>query len=125
MILVKTVVKPSPGRGLGLFADEFIPKGTIWWKWDESFDRIFTEEQVQMMPEVIQDFMYNFGFEFKPGYRYICMDNSRYTNHADEGNSYSDDLGNSIAKIDIQPGDEILENYSNFDINPEFGFDIV
>jgi len=34
MFLVKTYLDKSKIRGIGLFADEFIPKGTLIWKFN-------------------------------------------------------------------------------------------
>ena len=38
MLLVKTTLRPSEVHGLGLFADEFIPKGIAIWRFDGRAD---------------------------------------------------------------------------------------
>ena len=38
MLLVKTKIGPSKIAGIGLFADEFIAKGTPVWKFEPGFD---------------------------------------------------------------------------------------
>ena len=35
---VKTIIKESDIHGIGLFADEFIPKGTKIWEFTPNFD---------------------------------------------------------------------------------------
>ena len=47
MLFVKTRVLPSRIHGLGLFADEDIPKDTILWKFTSEFDLKFTKEQIR------------------------------------------------------------------------------
>jgi SET domain-containing protein len=53
MVLVKTKVKESPIHGLGLFADQFIPKGTEIWRFTPGFDQKFTREQILASPEIL------------------------------------------------------------------------
>ena len=51
MLLVKTKIKPSGTHGIGLFADQFILKGTITWKYDPKFDSSFTEKDLEEMSD--------------------------------------------------------------------------
>jgi len=46
MLQVKTYVKESKIHGNGLFAKEFIPKGTIIWKFDSRLDTKISEESI-------------------------------------------------------------------------------
>ena len=43
MLLIKASARPSKINGIGLFADQEIPKGTQIWKFNQQFDRIFDE----------------------------------------------------------------------------------
>jgi hypothetical protein len=40
MLLVRTTLRPSGVHGLGLFADEFIPKGFVIWRFDGHVDSV-------------------------------------------------------------------------------------
>ncbi len=40
MLLVKTKIGQSNISGIGVFADEFIPKGTVIWRYQEGFDQM-------------------------------------------------------------------------------------
>ena len=43
MLYVKTKIGQSKIHGMGLFADQFIKKGTIIWKFTPGFDLKFTK----------------------------------------------------------------------------------
>jgi len=58
MLLVKTKLGPSKIHGIGLFVDEFIPKGTIVWKFVPGFDLKFTKEEVEKFPGLAKDFVH-------------------------------------------------------------------
>jgi uncharacterized protein len=44
MLVVRTKTKASEIAGIGLFADQFIPKGTVVWKYQPDFDLLLSEE---------------------------------------------------------------------------------
>ena len=52
MLLVKTRLAPSTIHGIGLFADEFIPKGTEVWKFVPGFDLALSVDEVESLPEM-------------------------------------------------------------------------
>ena len=49
MLLVKTKIGPSEIDGIGLFADQFIPRGTLVWELVPALD---IEVAVEGLPEV-------------------------------------------------------------------------
>jgi SET domain-containing protein len=124
MLLVRTTVHPSGVHSLGLFADEFIPKGTVIWRFDGRVDRRYDESQLAALAEEEQERLLNFCY-LNPGTRlYVyCGDNARYSNHSEQPNT--EDLGFeqgvfegegiTIAARDIQPGEEIVSDYRSFD----------
>lgn len=125
MLLVKTIIKPSmiPNAGIGLFADQFIEKGTLVWKFDPNFDRIISMDYFQTLDDITKKFIKTYGYKSNI-YPFIilCFDNSRFINHSFEPNlsapSYINDiysLNNSVASRDINPGEELTENYNDFD----------
>jgi SET domain-containing protein len=130
MLLVKTTLRPSEVHGLGLFADEFIPKGTVIWRFDGGVDRRYEESQLAALPAEEQERLFTFCY-VNPGTRlYVyCGDNARYINHSEQPNT--DDLGFeegefegegvTIAARDIQPGEEILSDYRSFDADARDG----
>ena len=130
MLLVMATVRPSEMHGLGLFADEFIPKGTVIWRFDGRVDRRYDESQLAALPAEEQERLFTFCY-VNPGTRlYVyCGDNARYINHSEQPNT--DDLGFeegefegegvTIAARDIQPGEEILSDYRSFDADARDG----
>src|SRR6516225_3895295 len=67
MLLVKTTLRPSEVHGLGLFADEFIPKGTVIWRFDGRVDHRYDESQLAALPAEEQERLFTFCFQ-APGF---------------------------------------------------------
>ena len=44
MLTILASARPSKIHGVGLFADEFIPKGTITWRFNPVWDIVFPKE---------------------------------------------------------------------------------
>jgi len=121
MLLVKTSLRQSSIHGLGLFADEFIPKGTRTWEYNPMFDMLFTphhlytfsvEGQRQMK-------MYTYWSNQLNGY-VLCSDTGKHMNHADNPNTDHIEVNVfqwEIANCDIQIGEEITCDYKTFDAN--------
>ena len=121
MLLVKTTVKPSDIHGLGLFAAEFIGKGTCIWQLTHGFDLVVSREAVEALPEPSQIQMKKYSYvNMETGLFIICMDDARYSNHSDMPNTWEihhskDSPERSIALRDILPGEEITCDYRTFD----------
>lgn len=125
MLQVKTYLDKSPilNAGIGLFANEFIPKGTIIWKLDDTIDRIFTEEEYQKLNDLDKEFVDIYSFMYTGKY-ILCIDNARFFNHSNKPNCISDandatNLGFTIAQRDIQIGEELTDDYSTFGYSEE------
>lgn len=117
MILVKTIVKPSDLHGLGLFADQFIPKDTIIFMEEGTFTNKFTVEEVELLPDVPKQYIKHYGY-LKNGIYKVSLDNDKYFNHSENPNTYeSDDMENTYtyALRDINIGEELTTNYNDFD----------
>jgi uncharacterized protein len=111
------------GAGIGLFADEFIPAGTIVWKYDPTFDLNISKEQFQEQTQLYKEFLTTYCFSYNGAF-ILCVDNARFFNHSDNPNCYSDEynehsLGYTKAKRDIQIGEELLDDYSKFGLTKE------
>ena len=121
MMVVKTKVLPSKIHGLGLFADEFIPKGTIIWKFTPGFDLKFTKEQLKRFPKQVQKYLESYCWLSKKSGKYcLASDNGKYFNHSKAPNClnayYKNEEEDVIkAKRDIQKGEELTEDYGTFD----------
>ena len=125
MLTVKTYLDKSNINGIGLFAGEFIKKGTITWKYNPIIDIYFTKEQYPTLPKNIREFIDEYGSLSKISDKYVLsIDNTRFTNHSKTPNLDSIKLGKepelvAIANRDINIGEEMTINYKNFDILSE------
>ena len=123
-----TEVKPSKIHGLGLFAKNFIPKGTIWWHARESDVLIITKDQFITLESSIKSLQMESYMKTLLTYSYyerdldtllFCLDNSRYVNHSFNANSGASEDGNGFCSVslrDIHIGEEITEDYSKYTI---------
>ena len=116
MITVATKVKPSNIGGLGLFSEEFIPKGTLVWKNFTDSELIMTKEQFESLSDYMKGVCRVHAYLDKKTNEWkLPLDNSRFFNHSYSPNTYQDEEGNSVALTDIHPGEEITVNYADYD----------
>jgi uncharacterized protein len=129
MLLIKTKIGPSKINGIGLFADQFIPKGTVVWKFKNGFDIRFDENYPKTLEEPVRSYFATYTYQNPKTKNYVlCADNDRFCNHSDNPNighieNPEDEDPMDIALSDIQPGEEMTLDYSQFDANPFFGFE--
>jgi len=115
MLCVKTTVKASDIAGLGLFADEEIPKGTIVWKFEPRLDLLISEDSVKSFSESAKGQFYNYAFLDKSHQEYmLCGDDARFFNHSDDPNCNDEYPDLTIALRDIAKGEELTVNYKVF-----------
>lgn len=126
MLMVKTTVKNStiPGAGLGLFADQFIEKGTVTWRFCPNFDQILKEEDLLRLSTPARYQFLKYSYKSKDDdYYVLCGDDERFINHSESPNIVDEQLPEkepfSIASRDIKPGEELFCNYFEFDANAE------
>lgn len=116
MLVVKTKIQQSPIHGIGLFATEFIPKGTLIWKLKIGFDIIIDENQFLELPKITQDYIIHFSYFHKDMNCHIVPgDNARFFNKSETPNCGGDDDDNTFALVDIREGEELTELYFNHD----------
>jgi SET domain-containing protein len=113
MLLVKTYIDKSPIHGLGVFAGEFIRKGTKIWRFVEGFDRCYTPKQFAKLPKPAKEFLKSYGYRVD-GEILFTVDNDHYINHSDDPNTYLRN-GYTIAHRNIRQGMEITNDYREFD----------
>lgn len=113
MLLVKTYLDKSPLHGLGVFAGEFIRKGTKIWRFVEGFERAYSSKQFARLPKPARDYIRQHGYRVD-GEILLTMDHDHHMNHADDPNTYLRS-GYAIARRDIPKGVEITNDYREFD----------
>lgn len=122
MLLIKAKAGLSLVHGLGLFAEELIPVGTKIWEFTPGLDLEITPADFAALPQAAKEYIDFHGFLSKrTGNYHLSFDDIRFTNHSsDQPNiatvAESDDVELPLVAIrDIQPGEEILQDYDDFD----------
>ncbi|MFA6514946.1 MAG: SET domain-containing protein [Candidatus Paceibacterota bacterium] len=121
MMTVKTKIDKSSIHGIGLFADEFIPKGTKIWEFTPGFDLKFTPEQIKELPKAVQEYLGIYAWLSKKSGMYcFSSDNGKYFNHSKNNNVQSYYLEGhheviTYALRDIKKGKELLDDYNSFE----------
>lgn len=115
MLLVKTILGQSSVHGMGVFAAEFIPSGRRVWEFREGYDWRVSEEFVSSLPEPAQSTLRHYSALWGGGY-VVSADDARFLNHSDSPNlrTFAEpDI--DVALRDIQIGEELFEDYREFD----------
>lgn len=113
MLLVKTYLDKSPIHGLGVFAGELIRKDTKIWRFAEGFDRAYSLKQFAKLPKPAKDYIKLYGYRVENEILFT-VDHDRHTNHSDDPNTYLRN-GYALARWDIPKGEEITNDYREFD----------
>ena len=114
MLLVKTYLEKSPIHGLGVFAGEFIRKGTKIWRFVKGFDRFYSPKEFARLPKPARDFIKQHGYRVD-GEILFTVDHDRHMNHSNDPNTYLHN-GYAIARCNIRKGVEITNDYREFDL---------
>jgi SET domain-containing protein len=118
MLRVKTYLAQSsiPGAGLGLFAAEDIPAGTLIWKFDDGWDLL--KREADWPDDVSKSFLKTYAYlspTSKKRLYVICIDNARFINHSARPTGTGGQSQVTVAARDIRAGEEITEDYRTFD----------
>ena len=113
-MLVPYIVKDDGPKGRSLYASEKIPKGTKVWK-SKYFVRFWDKEQyttfLQLLPPELQCdvLLWTYGSEEQA---FMALDVGSYVNHGVGSEVNIDEA--TITLRDIQPGEELLQDYSGY-----------
>lgn len=111
---------------MGLFADQFIPKGTVIWRFNPDLDRIYPKSLIKnsedsFLISFLKKYCYLDEDKKTPCY-VLCVDDARFMNHADDSNTSNGDGDQTISNRDIYRGEEITCNYYEIDDDAENKF---
>ncbi|OGF74854.1 hypothetical protein A3J56_03045 [Candidatus Giovannonibacteria bacterium RIFCSPHIGHO2_02_FULL_46_20] len=120
MLLIKTKIGPSSIHGIGLFADQFIAKGTPIWEFTEGFDIKVSEKDLEKLSKHAREWFYQSAYLNPQSNQYVlCCDNARFYNHSENHNTScvdsQEEEGTDVAAKDIQMGEELTIDYLTFD----------
>lgn len=119
MILVRTTIGPSSISGIGLFAAEFIAKGTPVWRYMPGFDIAVDPSELDQLSPASREQFLKYAYLNPARNKYIlCFDDARFYNHSETPNCIEvpdPPEGMNIAARDIQAGEELTCDYRVFD----------
>lgn len=116
MLRVKTKLGKSAIHGVGLFADQYIPKGTVTWEYDERFDTAYTEDETKLMSDVAREQFFHYAYLDKKINKYVlCFDDQRFINHSVSRANIDSTPRRDVANRDIQIGEELFCDYDKYD----------
>lgn len=98
------------GKGWGVFAGRFIPRGTVVWMHDE-LDQVLTPARVAALPAPLREQVDRYAYVDGDGNRVLCWDHGRFMNHACEPTTTSIGTLLEIARRDIQQGEQLTCEY--------------
>lgn len=105
--------------GYGVVAKKFIPCGTVTWVQDD-LDRVFSAEDVENIHPVMQQQLDKFSFRNSKGQMVLCWDQAKYVNHSFNANCLSSAYDFELAIRDIQPGEQLTDDYGYLNISEPF-----
>jgi len=117
MFYIKTKVKASKINGLGLFTGQDISKGELVYRHNPNLDLILTQNEFDLLEQAEQALINHYGYREKVTGNYrLDHDDIRFVNDSNTPNIGLDiSSGDLIALIDIHQGDEVTQNYSDFE----------
>ena len=108
----------SPHVGYGVFASQPIPKGSLVYVQDP-LDIKITPQQYQRLDETSRQLAEKYSFLDAKGNRILSWDAAKFVNHSCHPNTMSTAWGFEVALRDIEPGEEITDEYSLFNLEWE------
>ena len=121
MLLVKTYLERSAIHGIGLFAGERIPAGTVIWRRSPDIDLLLDPEPLERLHPAARAQIEKYTYlDHVLGRLVLCGDDARFFNHADQPNCHDipdERGGTTVAARDIEVGEELTSDYASFDAN--------
>ncbi len=114
MLIIKTEIKESQGKGVGVFSLENKSKGEIVWIEHPLFYKIIPYYEFDRLPEVQKEFIKKYATEYtEECMYYLDLDNTRFINHSNDAVIEWNNSEPQIAILlkDLKIGDEITCNY--------------
>lgn len=124
MYLINTEIRKSGIDGKGVFAIEKITKNTLVWKFNPTHDQSISVDEYNLSSKEIRDELDRVKYLSPTTGRYVFPpenDPARFTNHSKQNylsvlvNHDISDEPYFIANRDIEAGEELTNNYLEFD----------
>jgi SET domain-containing protein len=121
MLLIPTFLAPSTVHGTGLFTEKRIAAFAPIGRFVPGFDQAYTADELRRLPRAARCFLATYCYKSRVTGLYIFHgDNERHVNHAIKGNCIDFLVDGArepftIAARDIAAGEELFQNYSEFE----------
>ena len=109
----------NPEIGHGVFATALIPQGTVVWVQD-ALDREISPDEVARFAPELQERLSKYCYRNNAGHYVLCWDHNRYINHSFTSNCMMTAYHMELAVRDIQPGEELTDDYGYLNIVEPF-----
>ena len=117
MLLVPTVVRPSPIAGLGLFSAGPIPAGTTIWVFNQGVDWRFDRRQLDAFPDGYRELLEHWSYEEVEGVFVLCGDNAKFMNHSFDPNCLDLPPEITVTRRAIEADEELTCDYRMIDVS--------
>ncbi len=115
MFHVKIELKKSKIHGIGLFAGQDISKGQKIYTGNENLDLFLSEEECSKLALDEQNTIKHYGYFDKAKSKWhLSFDDIRFCNHSSDGNITLKEKS-LVAKRDIAKGEELTQDYREFE----------
>jgi len=115
MLLVRTYLAPSRIHGIGLFAGQRIPAGTVLWRFATLLDTRIPVGAIEGLPPLAREALARYGYRVGDAV-FLCGDDARFMNHAPSPNcDDARDAFETVAARDIAEGEELTCDYRVID----------
>ncbi len=112
LLKVKTRIGQSAIHGIGLFAAEEVPAGTVIWQIEPPFDVFFDRASFERLPEIARQHVDKYSYWSPEHQAYVlCGDDARFMNHSDTPNTSEGCDRCTVAVRDIAAGEELTCSY--------------
>lgn len=119
MLHIKYKLEKSPHHGIGMFAGQDIPKGTLIYTPSPLLDVNLTQEQFDSLDEKEKQEFKWWGFFDEPSQKWhVDFDVTHFINHSYDANITQDPAyaeAHLVASKDIKEGEELTQNYLEFE----------
>jgi hypothetical protein len=105
--------------GFGVFATQFIPKGTVTWALDE-LDQILELEYVEKVDKYCSKILKKYSYRNQEGKYILCWDLGRYLNHSFHANCMGTAYEFEVAVRDIYPDEQLTDDYGTLNMDEPF-----
>jgi hypothetical protein len=107
--------------GFGVFATQFIPRGTLTWVCDE-LDQFVDPARVAALPPFYRKLLDTYTFRDRLGRHVLCWDLARFMNHSCAPCCLGPDSSFEVAVRDIRPGEELTDDYASLHLQAHESF---